>query len=155
MRLLPRLLPLAAFPALLAFGLGAAQPALGQGGDPAQIIRDRREGLRAIGQHMEAMQALAQSRGDTRQALERVDAIQAFFRTFTDRFPPNTQQGDTRALPAIWTDQAGFQRAAAAMTPVLAQLRQAAASGDPTAFGNAVRETGATCGNCHRAYRAR
>ena len=130
-------------------------PSLAQGTDPAQIIRERREGLKAVGAHMEAMGAIAQARGDTAPAVARIDAIQAFFVNFPDRFPASTQAGDTKALPAVFTDRAGFAAAHGGLASPLANLRAVAASGDSAAFGPALQQMGAACGACHRAYRAR
>lgn len=140
----------------LAIGIAAiSAPVFAQGTDPAQIIRDRRDGLKGVGAHMEAMAAIAQSRGDTRPAVERIDAIIAFFANFPDRFPANTQAGETRALPALFTDRAGFTTAWSNLSPPLANLRSVAASGDSAAFGPALQTVGATCSACHRAYRGR
>lgn len=144
-----RLAAAAAIIGTATLGTAFAQP------DPAQIIRERREGLRAVGQHMEAIVAIVQSRGDARSAVPRVEAMQAFFANFPARFPANTQAGETRALPSIWTDNAGFVNAYNALGPALANMRTAAASGDVAALGPAVQAAGATCGNCHRPYRAR
>ena len=140
---------------VMALGLGISATGSAQTADPAQIIRERREGLRAVGAHMEAMQAIAASRGDTRPAVARIEAIQAFFVNFPDRFPPSTQAGDTRALPAVFSDRAGFVTAHGGLTAPLANLSTVAASGDSAGFGPALQQTGAACGACHRAYRAR
>lgn len=142
-------------PALLALTLGMTLGAVAQTADPAQIIRERREGLRAVGQHSEALQAIAASRGDPRPAVGRIEAIQAFFVNFPDRFPPNTQAGETRALPAVFTDRAGFVAAANGLTAPLANLRSVAAAGDSAGFPAALQAMGAACGNCHRNYRGR
>jgi cytochrome c556 len=108
---------------------------------------------------MEALQAIARSGGDPRPAVERIEAVQRFFVNFGQRFPAGTQQGapgiETRALPAIWSDRAGFDRVEAALAPRLAALREAAASGNPQAFAQALQAAGAACGDCHRPYRAR
>jgi len=133
----------------------ATAPSFAQGSDPAQIIRDRREGLKAMGAQMEAMGAIAQARGDTQPAIARIETIQAFFANFADRFPANTQAGETRALPAVFTDRAGFTTALNTLNTQLAALRSVAASGDAAAFGPALQATGASCGACHRAYRSR
>ena len=146
---MPRFLTLA----LLALPLGLV--AVAQTADPAQIIRERREGLKGVGAHLEAMQAIARSGGDTRPAVERIDAIQAFFVNFPDRFPPSTQAGDTKAQPAVFTDRAGFTTAWQGLAAPLANLRSVAASGESAAFGPALQQLGAACGNCHRTYRAR
>jgi len=141
--------------ALCASMMATSTPAIAQTADPAQIIRDRRDGLKATGAHLEAIAAIGQARGDTRPAVERVDAIIAFFANFPDRFPANTQAGDTRALPAVFTDRAGFTTAWNNLSGPLANLRTAAASGDNAAYSAALQQVGPTCGACHRAYRSR
>lgn len=140
--------------ALLAF-VTATSPSLAQSSDPAQVIRERREGLKAMGAQMEAMNAIAQTRGDTQPAIARIETLQAFFANFADRFPADTQAGETRALPAVFTDRAGFTTALNNLNTQLTTLRAVAASGDAAGFGPALQATGATCGACHRAYRSR
>lgn len=148
---MPRFLSLG----LLAFTLGFTTIAPAQTPDPAQIIRERREGLRAVGAHLEALQAIAAARGDPRPGLARIDAVATFFTNFPDRFPPSTQAGDTRALPAVFTDRPGFVAAYTAFQAPLANLRAVAAAGDSAGFPAALQQLGGTCGNCHRSYRAR
>jgi cytochrome c556 len=140
---------------LLALTIGFTASAVAQTADPAQIIRERREGLRAAGANLEALQAIAASRGDPRPGLPRIEAIATFFTNFPDRFPPNTQAGETRAQPAVFTDRAGFVAAYTAFQGPLANLQTVAAAGDSAAFPAALQQLGASCGNCHRAYRAR
>ncbi len=123
------------------------------------VVTERREGFKAAGENMTAVAAVARAGGDPRETVSRITAIQAWFATVGPHFPAGTQQGaaglDTRALPAIWTDRAGFDAALAAMGPRLATLREAAASGNVANFQAAVQATGAACGDCHRPYRAR
>lgn len=123
------------------------------------VVTERREGFKAAGDNMTAVAAVARAGGDPRETVQRIAAIQAWFATVGPRFPAGTQQGapglDTRALPAIWTDRAGFDRALAAMEPRLSALREAAASGNVANFQATVQATGAACGDCHRPYRAR
>jgi cytochrome c556 len=134
--------------------------ALAQG----DVVAERRAGLRSVGQHMEAIQGTVQSRGDTRPLVGRVDEMTAFFRTFHERFPAGslnpavpqgTGEGQSRALPAIESERAGFVRARDNLLTSLQGLRTAADSGDAGATGRALQETGGACGACHRAYRAR
>ena len=67
-----------------------------------------------------------------------------------------TAQGeveDSRALPAIWTDPAGFEEARLGLEQASASLAGAAGGGLEglqAAFG----PTGAACGTCHKTYRA-
>ncbi|UPY39065.1 cytochrome c [Sediminicoccus sp. KRV36] len=123
------------------------------------VVTERREGLKAAGENMTAVAAVARAGGDPRETVQRITAIQAWFATMGTRFPTGTQQGapglDTRALPAIWTDRAGFDAALTALGPRLVALREAAASGNVANFQAAVQATGAACGDCHRPFRAR
>lgn len=128
--------------------LGIAGTALAQ-----DVISQRREGLRGMGRHMEAIKAVTDARGDTRPLVARIDEMITFYRGMPALFPAGSGTGDTRALPAIWTDRAGFEQANANTVTQLQALRTAAASGDVAATAAAFNQTGATCGACHRPYR--
>ncbi len=134
---------------------GGAAPAQ----SPTQIVQERRDGLRRMGGHMEAIQAHVQRGGDPREMIPRItDAVDWYANGFTARFPAGTAQGtpglETRALPAIWTDFAGFERADQAQVAAFRNLRAVAETGDRTAFQAAFQQAGQTCGGCHRPYRA-
>jgi cytochrome c556 len=129
-----------------------ASAALAQG----DVIAERREGLKRMGAHMEAMKPVADARGDPRPLLPRIEEMIVFFRDLPDRFPPGSDRGDTRALPAVWTNRASFEEAHARMMGQLAVLRDAAAAGDRAAFASAYAATGPQfCGGCHRPFRSR
>lgn len=73
---------------------------------------------------------------------------------FLDGTSQDDRVGDTRALPAIWTDAAGFAAKAQGFAEAAAAL-QAAAGGGRAALGPAVGAVGAACKACHDSYRAR
>ena len=140
---------------LMALALGAATlagtAAFAQGGD---VIAERRAGLKRMGEHMQTMKAVVDSRGDVRSLAATVDDMIAWYRTMPGRFPPGSDRGETRALPAIWSEKANFETVNNNMLNQLYVLRTAAASGDAGAFAAAYGQTGQTCGTCHRPYRA-
>lgn len=77
----------------------------------------------------------------------------------TALFPKGTGRGDfsdkaTRALPAIWKDWAGFEKATKALAEQTAKLAAVAKTGDKDAI---VKQIGATgklgCGSCHKPFR--
>jgi len=125
--------------------------------NPSAVVTERREGFKTAGENMTAVAGVARAGGDPRETVQRIAAVQAWFSTVGPRFPAGTQQGapglDTRALPAIWSDRAGFDAALAAMGPRLVTLREAAASGHVANFQAAVQAAGAS--DCHRPFRAR
>jgi cytochrome c556 len=144
--------------AAVAAGLGTAGGALAQ----ADVIAERRAGLRQMGQHMEAIAAVLQSRGDQAQIAGRVDQMTPFFQSLPNRFPAasltppvpqGTQEGQTRALAAIEANRADFNTRAGNMVTALGALKTAAQAGNVTP--DLLRSTGGTCGACHQQYRAR
>ena len=71
--------------------------------------------------------------------------------TFPTLFPAGSDVGETKAGPAIWTDKAGFEAAAAKLK---ADATAAAASATTLdALKAAFPTVGADCGACHQAYR--
>ncbi|MGG5812005.1 c-type cytochrome [Falsiroseomonas sp. CW058] len=138
--------------------VGGAGAALAQG----DVIAERRAGLRQMGQHMEAIAAIVQNRGDQAQIAARVDQMVPFYQSLPNRFPTpsltppvaqGTGEGQTRALAAIEANRAGFQQANANMVTALGALKTAAGAGNVTP--DLLRTTGGTCGACHQTYRAR
>jgi cytochrome c556 len=134
---------------------GAAFAALGIAGTALaqDVITARRDGLKGMGAHLEAIKAVSDARGDPRPVVGRIDEMIVFFNGLPARFPEGSGTGNTRALPTIWSDREGFERAAANMVAQLQALRAVAASGDAAALPAAFQQTGATCGACHRPYR--
>ena len=62
--------------------------------------------------------------------------------------------GDTRALPAIWEDMAGFEQKFADFVEATKALAEVAGDGRG-ALGPAVGNLGGTCKACHDDYRAK
>lgn len=137
--------------------MGAAAVVLAAGTALAQadVIAERRAGLKRMGEHMQAMKAVVDSRGNVQPLAATVDDMIAWYRTMPNRFPPGSDRGDTRALPALWNEKANFETINSNMVNQLQALRTAAASGDAAAFAAAYGQTGQTCGTCHRPYRQR
>jgi cytochrome c556 len=137
---------------------GSASVAFAQ----ADVVAERRAGFRQMGQHMEAIGQIVQSRGDQAQIAARVDQMLAWFQTVPNRVPAasltppvaqGTQEGQTRALAAIDTNRAEFGQRDAAMVTALNTLKTAAQAGQVTP--DLLRTTGGTCGACHQQFRAR
>jgi cytochrome c556 len=122
----------------------------------ADIIAERRAGLKRMGEHFEAMKAISDQRADPRPAVARVDDMVAWFTGFPSRFPAGSGTGDTRAQPAIWQEFHRFELANQGLLGQLATLRTTAANGDAAGFAQAYQQTGPQfCGGCHRSFRAR
>jgi len=138
--------------------LGTVGGALAQ----ADVVAERRAGFRQMGQHLEAIAAIVQGRGDQRQIAARVDQMVPFYQglpgrvpaaSLTPPVPQGTQEGQTRALAAIEANRAGFSTANTNMLTALATLKTAAEAGNVTP--DLLRATGGTCSACHQNFRAR
>ncbi len=137
----------------LVVGVAVATLCLVGGALAQDVITQRREGMRTEGRQMEAIKTVLDARGDTRPLVERVDTIAAFYQNLQALYPAGSGTGPTRALPAIWSDPAGFEAARNTIVAALGTLRTAAASGDAAATQAAFNQVGASCASCHRAFR--
>ncbi len=71
-------------------------------------------------------------------------------------FPKGTETGgNTKALPEIWSDSAGFTKDAEAFGSASTKLAADAKAGDAEAVAADYKLVGESCGACHKAYRAK
>jgi len=80
------------------------------------------------------------------------DAEDAACKDWDAFWAPDTQKGTvkTEALPAIWTDKAGFDAASKNWYDAAMKLRAAT---DEASFKAAFPAVGNACGDCHKKYR--
>ncbi len=122
----------------------------------SDVIAQRQASFKRMGEHMTAMKAVADARGAGAQFAGNIDEMLHVFQSVPSRFPAGSATGgNTKALPTIWSDAAGFASAANDTVTKLQALRTAATTGDGAAFQAAWQAVGPTCGACHRTYRAR
>lgn len=67
-------------------------------------------------------------------------------------FPDNSKEGDTRALPAIWTERAKFNAEVAKFTKDIADNR-AKGTANLDGLKEALAAIGRDCGSCHETFR--
>ena len=71
-------------------------------------------------------------------------------------FPKGTETGgDTKALPEVWSDPAGFQKIALALNEAATKLATDAKAGNADEVAADTKLVGEQCGACHKAYRAK
>ncbi len=140
--------------ALLAvFAFAMAGMARAEGPDP---IETRQAGQDLLASTFGGIRAVAASKGDLKTLEMPAKAMARWMRQFPTQFPKGSEQGhDTKATAAVWSDMAGFQKAAMAMAEASDKLAVLAKSGDTEAVDAQIKVVGDTCGACHRGYRAR
>lgn len=145
-------LVLAVIGALAAGGMvGGATMALAQG----DVIAQRKENRKQAGAAMRAIKGIIDAKGPTNGAVAQAAKLKELELAFVNMFPAGSDKGDTKALPTIWTDRAGFVAASKASDAAYDKLAVAAGSGDLAALTAAFGETGKTCGACHDKFRVK
>jgi cytochrome c556 len=131
--------------------VGGATVALAQ----ADVIKARQDNRKQAGAAMRAIKAVVDAKGPTAPAVAEAAKLKTLEAAFVKMFPAGSGTGDTKALPAIWTDWAGFEAASKASDVAYDKLATAAGSGNAEALAAAFADTGKTCGACHDKFRAK
>ncbi len=123
----------------------AAGCATGLGGD-------REHAMEEIGGAFKAINGMAKaSQFEQAEVAENANMIASQLQHFGTLFPDGSEKAGGAALPAIWSDRAGFDAARNAARDAALEL---ATVSDAAAFPGAVKKLGDACGACHSKYRA-
>jgi cytochrome c556 len=91
---------------------------------------------------------------DAARFAEAATRLSALAPLAAEAFPEGSLSDDSRALPAIWEDEAGFAEALSTYETRVDALQTAVNSGDQSQIGAAFKAVGGSCKNCHDNYRA-
>ena len=124
---------------------------------PSTLVAIRQAGYALQGSTMgDIARSLQAGVTEVKPFKDNAEAILAWSKVIPALFPKETASvKDTKALPAIWSDHAGFDKAAAALTAAAETLVKAADADDPGAFVTAFQATANACKGCHKPYRAK
>ena len=131
--------------------VGGATIAMAQ----ANVVKERQENRKQAGAAMRAIKGIIDAKGPTAGAVAEAAKLKTLEAAFVKMFPAGSDKGETRALPVIWTDWAGFEAASKASDAAYDKLAVAAGSGNAEALATAVADTGKTCGACHQKFQAK
>jgi cytochrome c556 len=149
-----RFVMLAAALAAIPLAAAAAQTGTpGAGLTPEQIVAARQSAYMLSGGSFATMKAAADAGADVRMLVFPSRTLARWARTLPAMFPAGTGLANSKALPTIWSDRAGFEARAAAYAEAARLMAEAAQSGDRAAFLARWAETRATCAACHDTYR--
>ncbi len=142
-----------------AIALGVSGLAFGQGAGvslkPDDVIAARQAAFDLQNGVMAAMKTAIDGGLDVKGLTAGAKGIGAWGRVIPAMFPDGTQTGhNTKAKPEIWSDRAGFDKAAANLVAAADKLAQLAEANDKAGFATQYTATGQACGGCHRPYRA-
>jgi len=132
-----------------------AEPAKPPFAKPADAIVARRAAFKAQGQIFKAMKDANDAGEDPKAFAADANWLVNWSKQIPVMFPPGSESGDTKALPDIWSDRATFEKDDAAYTEAATKLAALADAGDKAGFVKQFGATGATCGACHKTFRAK
>lgn len=129
------------------------------GGARAQsfdAIETRQAGQDVFAGTFSGIRAVVAAKGDVKTLENPAKGMARWIKQFPTLFPKGSEQGhNTKALPAIWSDMAGFEKSANESADAATKLAELAKAGDAAGVEAQVKVLGDTCGGCHRTYRAR
>ena len=131
--------------------VGGATIALAQ----ADVIKERQENRKQAAAAMRAIKGIVDAKGPTAGAVEQAAKLKTLQVAFDKMFPAGSDKGETKALPTVWSDWAGFQAASKNADAAYDKLATAAGSGDLAVLTAAFGDTGKACGACHEKFRAK
>jgi cytochrome c556 len=141
--------------ALTFVSLLLATPAMAQFQRPDDAVKYRKAALSVMGTHFSRVGAMATGRApfDAKAVADNMAVVETLSKLPWDAFGPGTEKGDTRALPAVWTEQAKFKAASEKMQGEVVKLNAAAKTGNLDAIKTAFGATAASCKACHDDFR--
>ncbi|NCT98610.1 MAG: cytochrome c [Comamonadaceae bacterium] len=143
-------------PLVLALAASAlAAPAMAQFQKPEDAVKYRKASFTVLAAHFGRVGAMANGRVpfDAKVAAESAAIAETMSKLPWEAFGPGTDKGDTRAQPAVWTEQAKFKAAGEKMMGEVAKLNAAAKTGNLDQIKAAFGAAGASCKACHDDFR--
>ncbi len=126
--------------------------------DAGQIVKARKEHLKALGKSMKSLRDEAGSWHPNWASIEdNAAAVAKGAAALPTWFPAGSGRGvgvKTKALAAIWLKPADFQNASRAFATQADKLVEVAKTQDAASVRGQAKAVGRTCGGCHRHFRA-
>ncbi len=121
------------------------------------VIETRQAGQDAMSGAFADIRTVVADKGDVKTLEAPAKAVARWLRQYPTLFPAGSDQGPppTKALPAVWSDPAGFKKGADTAADAADKLAQLAKAGDTDGVAAQVKVVGDTCVACHKTYRAR
>lgn len=131
---------------LAPLGLSAAEP--------ENVIKYRKNVMKAIGGHTSAAAAIVQGKVDYKAHLaEHARALQALAKDIPALFPKDSDFGDTNAKDEVWSKRAEFEKAASNAKTKVEAFAKAVKGGKQDAIVASFKDMGEGCKGCHKDFR--
>ena len=124
---------------------------------PEDAVKYRKAAFTVMNSHMGRIFAQLKSPTPNMQVIQSsAQTVESMSKLPWDAFAPNTELvTDTRALPALFKNEAKAKDLAQKMQEEVAKLNTVAKTGDATAIRTQFGVAAKTCDNCHDDFRAK
>ena len=132
-------------------------PAAGQFAKPEDAIHYRRSSMTVLSPHFYRIANMVNGRTayDPKVAADNAAIVLALSKLPWPAFSAGTDKGQTRASPAIWTQQVKFKESSEKLMAEAVKLNAAAKTGNLDTLKEAFRATARTCQSCHDVFKTR
>ena len=133
-------------------------PASAQFAKAEDAIKYRQSAFFVMGQHFSRIGAMANGKApfDAKAAQESADIVAVMSKLPWEAFGAGTDKGaPTKALPAIWSEQAKYKEHADKLQAEATKLAAAAKTGNLDNLKASFGATAGTCKACHDAFRSK
>ena len=141
--------------AALAVALSTAATSVLAQAKPEVLVKQRQAVMTLQGKYFGPMAAMAQGKAPYNAQLIQRNAgfLDNLSRMAWDGFDPSTKGEKSRALPAIYENNAKFKETTAQLENETAKLVQLSRGGDEAAVKAQIGAVGKVCGSCHDNFR--
>ena len=141
--------------AALAVALSTAATSVLAQAKPEVLVKQRQAVMTLQGKYFGPMAAMAQGKAPYNAQLIQRNAgfLDNLSRMAWDGFDLSTKNEKSRALPAIYENNAKFKEATAQLENETAKLVQLSRGGDEAAVKAQIGAVGKVCGSCHDNFR--
>jgi cytochrome c556 len=122
---------------------------------PEVLVKQRQAAMTLQGKYFGPLAAMAQGKApyNAEVAARNAGFLDALTQMPWDGFNASTKDEKTKALPAVFENEAKFKEAQDRLRGAVAKL--VASAKDESAFKGAAGEVGKACGACHNDFRAK
>lgn len=123
---------------------------------PVDVIVTRQAGYDLMASALGAVNLAVKANVEVKSFAGAGSAMTAWAKQIPSLFPPGSDKGSkpTKAKVEIWTNWAEFEKDADALAAASTKLTDLAKANDTAGFTAQLKEVGAACGACHKAFRA-
>ncbi len=134
--------------------LALLAPSMVSAAEPEDVIKYRKNMMKAIGGHASAAGAIVQGKVDYKtQLAEHARALQTLTKDIPGLFPKDSDFGDTNAKDGVWSKRAEFEKAASNAKTRVEAFAKAVQGGKQDAIVASFKDMGEGCKACHKDFR--